>query len=538
MTNENIVDVRKFVTLIVLDGFGVHPDSEGNAVIAAKTPFLDTIWTQGRSTLIYASGTHVGLPGEYAGDSEVGHLNLGAGQVVYQTLPRINDAISGKELDNNPVIKHMFSFLGKNRGRLHLTGVLSPAGVHGHIKHLFSLLELCAANDIDPYIHVMLDGRDTPPKEGYIYINKLQAKIKELGVGKIASIMGRFYGMDRDSRWERTKLAYDVMVGISDETFTDPMEVVQRAYSKGEDDQFFKPRVCVDNNSRPIGPVGNNDAILFWNFREDRARQLTKAFVLKDFPHFSRRNYPQNLFFATMTGYEENLSANVIFPPIKIKKSLSEYLADNGKKQLHISETEKYMHVTYFFNGGIEQPHPGEVFFNIPSRKVDNYASVPEMSSPIIKDEVVNRIKDINRNHLDFILINFANPDMLGHTGNFRATVRGNEICDDLCAQVGKATIEAGGALVVTGDHGNCETMINSVTKEIDIAHTSNPVPLVVVNTLQEITPAKGVPQLKIGTGPKSRTTGILADVAPTILGLLGMEIPANMTGIDLRPVL
>jgi len=536
--SNSVVDVRRFVTLIVLDGFGVHPDSEGNAIIAAKTPFLDTIWTHGRSTLIHASGTHVGLPGEYAGNSEVGHLNLGAGQVVYQTLPRINDAISGKELDNNPVIKHMFSFLRKNRGRLHLTGVLSPAGVHGHIKHLFSLMELCAANDIDPYIHVMLDGRDTPPKEGYLYLNKLQAKIKELGVGKIVSIMGRFYGMDRDSRWERTKLAYDVMVGLSDETFTDPIEVIQRAYNKGEDDQFFKPRVRVDQNSRPIGQVRNNDAILFWNFREDRSRQLTKAFVLKNFDHFSRRNYPQNLYFATMTGYEENVPANVIFPPINIKKSLSEYLADNGKKQLHISETEKYMHVTYFFNGGIELPHEGEDFFNIPSQRVDNYASVPEMSSPIIKEEVVNRIKKIDTNPLDFILINFANPDMLGHTGNFKATVRGNEIVDQLCAEIGKATIEAGGSLVVTADHGNCETMINRVTKEIDIAHTNSPVPLIVANTLREITPQQGVPQLKIGTGPKARETGILADVAPTVLGLLGMDIPSNMTGVDLRSVL
>ena len=453
---NNVLDVRRFVTLIILDGFGVFPDAEGNAVWAAKTPFLDTIWTHGRSTLIHAAGTHVGLPGEDAGNSEVGHLNLGAGQVVYQTLPRINDAISAHELDNNPVIKQMFSYLRKNRGKLHLTGVLSPAGVHGHIKHLFSLLDLCAVSGIDPYIHVMLDGRDTPPKEGHLYVEKLQAKIKEVGKGKIASIMGRFYGMDRDSRWERTKLAYDVMVGLSDDTFTDPVEVVQRAYSKGEDDQFFKPRVCVDENSRPVGAVQNNDAILFWNFREDRARQLTKAFVLKDFPHFARRNFPERLYFATMTGYEENLPANVVFPPLKIKKSLSEYLSDNGKKQIHLSETEKYMHVTYFFNGGIEQPHEGEIFFNIPSKRVDNYASVPEMSSLIITEETINRIQSIEKNPLDFILLNFANPDMLGHTGNFRATIKGNEIVDECCAKIGKATIDAGGCLIVTADHGNC----------------------------------------------------------------------------------
>jgi len=350
--------------------------------------------------------------------------------------------------------------------------------------------------------------------------------------------MGRFYGMDRDSRWERTKLAYDVMVGISDETFTDPMQAIQDAYDKGENDQFFKPRVCVDEHSRPIGAVKDNDAILFWNFREDRARQLTKAFVFKDFPHFTRRNFPERLYFATMTGYEENLPANVIFPPLRIKKSLSEYLADNGKKQIHLSETEKYMHVTYFFNGGIEQPHDGEIFFNIPSQKVDNYASVPEMSSPTITDETINRIKNINNSPLDFILLNFANPDMLGHTGNLRATIKGNEIVDELCARIGKATIEAGGSLIVTADHGNCETMINRVTKEIDIAHTNNPVPLVIANNLNEITPQQGVPQLKIGTGPKARATGILADIAPTVLGLLGLDIPSSMTGVDLRSVL
>lgn len=535
----NVLDIRRFVTLIILDGFGSYPDAEGNAVWAAKTPFLDAAWTHGRSTLINAAGTHVGLPGEDAGNSEVGHLNIGAGQVVYQTLPRINDAIGAHELDSNPVIKEMFSLLRKNKTNLHLTGVLSPAGVHGHIKHLFSLLELCAANGIDPFIHIMLDGRDTPPKEGYLYVSKLQAKMKELGVGRIASMMGRFYGMDRDSRWERTKLAYDAMVGLSqDGTFTDPIAVIEKTYNSGGDDQFFKPMVCVDNSGNPVGPVKSGDAVLFWNFREDRARQLTKAFVLKDFKHFVRRNYPENIYFATMTGYEENLPANVIFPPLKIKKSLAEYLSDNNKKQIHLSETEKYMHVTYFFNGGVEQAHEGEIFFNIPSPRVDNYAQVPEMSARIIRDETVNRINNINQHPLDFIILNFANPDMLGHTGNFRATIRGNEIVDECCADIAKATLQAGGSVLITADHGNCETMINRVTKEIDIAHTNNPVPLVLVNDMKEIIPQKGVPQIKVGTGPKARPTGILADVAPTVLGLLGMDIPANMTGVDLRSML
>ena len=537
-TFKNLLDVRKFVTLIVLDGFGVHPDSEGNAVLAAKTPFLDTAWTYGRSTLIHAAGTHVGLPDEEAGNSEVGHLNLGAGQVVYQTLPRINDAISADELKSNPVIKEMISQLRKRKSRLHLTGVLSPAGVHGHIAHLFSLLDLCKQNDIDPFIHVMLDGRDTTPMEGFLYVSKLQSKLKELGIGKIASMQGRFYGMDRDSRWERTKLAYDALVGFSDETFTDPVAVVQDTYQRGEDDQYFKPRVRVDESGKPVGPVMSGDALLFWNFREDRARQLTKAFVLKEFNHFTRRNFPQDVYFATMTGYEEGIPANVIFPPLPIKKSLSEFLAESGKRQIHVSETEKFMHVTYFFNGGIEQPHPGEVFFNIPSPRVEDYAAVPEMSAITIKDEVIRRIRSMSTTPYELVLLNFANPDMLGHTGDFKATVRANEIVDQCVAQIAKESLAMGGAVVITADHGNCETMINRVTKQVDIAHTNNPVPLTMLTNMNEIESKVGVPLRRVGTGPKARSTGLLADVAPTVLGLLGMEIPANMTGVDLRPVL
>ncbi len=535
---QNLLDVRKFVTLIILDGFGVHPDKEGNAVLAANTPFLDTAWTYGRSTLVHAAGTHVGLPNEEAGNSEVGHLNIGAGQVIYQTLPRINDAISNDELSGNAVIKEMFSLLRKRGTRLHLTGVLSPAGVHGHIKHLFSLLDLCKANGIDPYIHIMLDGRDTTPKEGYLYVNKLKIKLKELGIGKIASMMGRYYGMDRDSRWERTKLAYDAMVGFSEETFVDPVEVLQKAYANGEDDQYFKPRVCLTGQGVPVGPVKDGDAVLFWNFREDRSRQLTKAFVVKDFTHFIRRNYPKELYFATMTGYEEGLTANVIFPPLPVKRSLAEHLSESGKKQVHISETEKHMHVTYFFNGGIEAPHPGEVFFNIPSPRVADYAEVPAMSAEIIRDETVKKIRDMERNPYNFILLNFANPDMLGHTGNLKATIRANEIVDSCTALIAKETLAAGGAVVITADHGNCETMINRTTKQVDIAHTNNPVPLVMLTSINEIEAKAGVPLLKIGTGSKARPTGLLADVAPTVLGLVGEDIPANMTGVDLRPLL
>lgn len=532
------IDGKEFVTLVILDGFGIHPDAEGNSVLAAKTPFLDLAWSKARSTLIHASGTYVGLPGEEDGNSEVGHLNLGAGQVVYQTLPRINDAISTHELDKNEVLKETFTQVRKRNSNMHLVGVLSAAGVHGHIKHLFSLMELAKANGVNPYIHVILDGRDTPPKDGFLYLNKLNEKIAELGIGRIASMQGRFYGMDRDNRWERIKLAYDAMVGLSQETFQDPIVAIQSAYANNETDQFFKPRTRVDAAGKPIGPIRQNDVVIYWNFREDRARELTKAFVLKDFNHFVRRDFPENLYFTTMTGYEEGIPAHVIFPPKKIKKSLASYLADNNMKQLHISETEKNMHVTYFFNGGIEALNKGEDNINIPSPKVDNYAMVPAMSAELIRDEVLSSIKNIKSNGYKFILINFANPDMLGHTGDFKATVMGNEIVDNLTAQIAKATLELGGAAVITADHGNCETMINRVTKEIDIAHTNNPVPIIIMTDKEEMVPTQGMNILKVGTGPNAKPTGLLADVAPTCLGLLGLEIPDSMTGVDLRTVL
>jgi 2,3-bisphosphoglycerate-independent phosphoglycerate mutase len=534
-TKPDVLPVKKSVTLIVLDGFGVHPDSEGNAVLQAKTPFLDLAWTQGRSSLLNASGTHVGLPPEAAGDSETGHLNIGAGQVVYQSLPRINDAISSHELDDNAVVKEMFAEVRKRGSDMHLVGILSAAGVHGHIKHLFSFMEMCRAYGVNPYIHMIMDGRDTPQREGFLYVNKLKEKIAELGVGRIASMMGRFYGMDRDGKWERTKLAYDAMVGVSPEKFKDPVEVLQREYKTGGDDEHIVPMSRVDDSGNLIGKVKPNDVVLFYNFREDRARQLTKAFVLQDFQHFPRIDFPSNLYFATMTGYEEGLPAKVIFPPKKVKKCMSEILADHGKKQIHISETEKYMHVTYFFNGGTEQPHPGEEFFKIPSPNVRSYAEIPEMSALKIKEYATKRIPSMGD---DFVLINFANPDMLGHTGDLMATVKANEVVDGCVAEVVKETLKKGGAVVITADHGNCETMVNRVTKEVDVAHTNNPVPFVILENETDIVKKADTKIKKIGTGENAKVTGILADIAPTSLSLIGVTPPESMTGMDLRKVL
>ncbi len=528
---------KNFVVLLVLDGFGVHPDLEGNAVLAAKTPFLDTAWTYGRSTLINASGTYVGLPAEEPGNSEVGHLNLGAGQVVYQSLPRINDAISAHELDTNSVLRDAFLELKKRKSNMHLVGVLSAAGVHGHIKHLFSLLDICKVNRIDPFIHIILDGRDTPPKDGFLYLNKLNEKIRELGVGRIASMQGRFFGMDRDSRWERIKMAYDAMVGVSQESFRDAVLSLQKAYANNETDQFFKPRMRVNETGIPVGAIKSNDVLLFWNFREDRARELSKAFISPEFNSFTRINYPENLYLITMTGYEEGINAHVIFPPKKIEKPIAELLSENGFNQLHISETEKQMHVTYFFNGGIELAHKGEDFFIIPSPKVENYATLPAMSAPIIRDEVVKRIRAVSAFNYKFIVINFANPDMLGHTGEFLPTVQGNEIIDSLSADIAKITLSMGGAMIITADHGNCETMVNRVTKEPDISHTNNPVPLTILSDMSNITPKAGTNLIKVGTGVNAKTTGLLADVAPTCLGLIGLNTPESMTGVDLRNV-
>ena len=531
----NIFPTKKPVTLIILDGLGIHPDKEGNAVLQAKTPFLDLAWTQGRASLLHASGIHVGLPSEAAGDSETGHLNIGAGQVVYQSLPRINEAMSSHELDENDVVKEMFSKVRERGSDMHLVGILSAAGVHGHIKHLFSFMEMCRIYAVNPYIHIILDGRDTPQREGFLYINKLKDKIAELGIGRIASMMGRFYGMDRDNKWERTKLAYDAMIGASPEKYTDPIEVLQKEYKAGGDDEHFIPMTRVGENGQVIGAIKPNDVVLFYNFREDRARQLTKAFVLQDFPHFQRITFPSNLHFVTMTGYEEGLPSKVIFPPKRIKDSLSSILSDNGKKQIHISESEKYMHITYFFNSGIEEAHPGEVFYNIPSPDVRSYATIPEMSALKIQEYATKRISEGDD---DFVLINFANPDMVGHTGDLMATIRANEIIDNCTAEVVKKTLAKGGVAIIVADHGNCETMINRATKEIDGAHTNNPVPLIILDKEEDIIKKADTKIIKIGTGEKAKVTGILADIAPTVLGFTGIVPPESMTGMDLMKVL
>ena len=527
------------VMLIVLDGFGIHPDPEGNAILQAKTPFLDTVWTKGITTLLHASGTHVGLPPEEHGNSEVGHLNLGTGRVVFQSLPRINESIrTGKFFKLDELVK-AFSEVKKRGSRMHLMGILSAGGVHGHIEHLFALLELAKEQKVDPYIHIFLDGRDTGIKDGYFYISKLKQKIKEVGVGKIASISGRFYAMDRDNRWERTQLAYDAMIGRGKRTATDPFAIIQSAYGNGENDQIFIPTTMVDSQGKPIGAIEDNDVAIFYNFREDRARQITKAFVLPDseFDHFPRFHNPASLYFVTMMGYEEGLPVHVVFPTEKISDGIAYLISQAGLRQMHISESEKHMHVTYFFNGGVEKPHQGEEFFNIPSPKVFDYAQTPHMSAQIIRDEVMYRLDRYEQYKYSFILINFANPDMLGHTGVLESAVKGVEFVDSMLKDIVPKVVSLGGTVIITADHGNCETMIDRITKKINTYHTSNPVPFILVNSLSQCSPSPNEKINKLGT-VKTSVTGMLADIAPTILQLLNLEASENMTGINLLDVL
>jgi len=528
----------KFVFLLILDGFGIHPDELGNAVIHAKTPNLDTMWTKGVSTLIQASGVYVGLPPAEHGNSEVGHLSLGVGTVIQQSLPRINDSMKNGSFDTLPTLKNAFAEVKARKSNFHLIGLISAGGVHGHIDHLFYMLELCRKNGVNPYIHAILDGRDTGETDGYFYTSKLFEKIKKIRVGKLASMCGRFYTMDRDKRWERTKVAYDCMVGKGARSAKDPFVLLQEAYKSGETDEFFKPTTMVDAEGNPIGSIKDNDVVMFLNFREDRARQTTRIFVDPAFDGCERIDFPKNLFFITMTGYEESLKTEILFKPRRIEDTLSYVLSKNGLKQLHISETEKYAHVTYFFNGGIEETHPGEKFYQIPSPHVLDYSKIPEMSTSIITDQLLYELDHLDKSEYSFIMANFANPDMVAHTGDMTATIVANQNADSCAGKIAQKVIEKGGSIIIVGDHGNCETMIDRETKKVDKAHSNNPVPFIFINNASQLTSKAGEKLLKIGTGEKVQVTGILADVAPCVLSLLGLSKPPTMTGVDLINIL
>jgi 2,3-bisphosphoglycerate-independent phosphoglycerate mutase len=503
------------VVLLVLDGWGYRAEREGNAIAMANVPTWDRLWAKAPRTLLAASEEAVGLPCGQMGNSEVGHLNLGAGRVVKQDLVRINDAIKDGSFFTNSVFVDACRRVIHNGGTLHLVGLIGAGGVHAIDTHLLALLELAEREGVPRVaIQVMLDGRDTMPRSGLGYLTELMAFAKDRA--KIASVGGRYFGMDRDHRWERTEKWYNSAVRGVGPSGTDPLQVVTDAYGRDVTDEFVEPTVIVDGNGEPVAPMRDGDAVICFNYRSDRMRQIVRALTVPNFDGFDVRDRP-DVTVATMTLYDQTFTAPVAFPPQSMARIVGEVVSGAGLTMLRTAETEKYAHVTYFFNGGIETPFPGEDRRLVPSQKVATYDLAPEMSAPGITDVLTAAITA--REH-DFILCNYANADMVGHTGNAPAIIKAVETVDQCLARVVAAAEQAGARLLVTADHGNCEMMIDPATGGPHTAHTTNPVPFVVLGSDADHTMREG---------------GALCDVGPTILRMLGLERPSEMDGRDLR---
>lgn len=540
------LEKNKPVVLIILDGWGIAPPNAGNAITSADTPNMHYYNAHFPHTSLNASGESVGLPQGEPGNSEVGHLNLGAGRIVYQDLPRINMAIADGTFIKNPVFVEAINRCNNLNSNLHLMGLIGAGSVHSSINHLYALLWLIKqANFKRPvFLHLFTDGRDSPPTSASIYLKEVMNKINEIGVGTVSTISGRYYAMDRDNRWDRTQKAYEAMVEGKGENASDPLDAVNKALLRGETDEFIKPTILTGNDKK-INMINNNDSIIFYNFRTDRPRQLVKAFVLENFENispkkivydpykdrylmmmekevenaqtttFTRKKVLSNIYFVTMTEYEKGLPVNVAFPLQNVKFPLAAVISTLALRQLHISETEKYAHVTYFFNGGREDAYTGEDRIHVPSQKVATYDLRPEMSAREITDITIQRI---NSAVYDFMVINFANADMVGHTGNFEATVKACTVIDECIGRICKATLAKNGAFIITGDHGKAECMIDDETKEKNTYHSHNHVPFIL---------GAG----KYADHPNILNTGILGDVAPTILKLMGLPVNSEMTG-------
>ncbi len=495
--------------LTILDGYGIRESKEGNAIASAKTPNLDRLFSTYPHTTLDASGLSVGLPDGQMGNSEVGHLNIGAGRIVYQDLTRITNSIQEGEFFKNKVLLNAMNNVKKHNSSLHLAGLLSDGGVHSHISHLYALLELAKKHGIKKaYVHAFLDGRDVPPKSALTYIKDAQKKMKGLG-GEFATIMGRYYAMDRDKRWERVEKAYDAMTSGKGITAETAALAVENAYAQGETDEFVNPTVIV-KKGKPVALISDNDSVIFFNFRSDRAREITRAFINHDFKDFKRNSYLRTHFMC-LTQYDETFDVPIAFPPESLKNILADVLSQHKLRQLRIAETEKYAHVTFFFNGGKEKPVEGEDRLLIPSPKVATYDQQPEMSTYLVTDEVV---KAIASGKYDVVILNYANLDMVGHTGVFDAAVKAVEAIDKCVGRVFDAVNAANGLLIITADHGNAEQMLDD--GEPHTAHTSDPVPF-----------------LFCEDGIKLKN-GMLADVAPTLLDVLGIGKPDEMTGRSL----
>ncbi len=518
------------VVLIILDGFGIAPPSRANAISLAKTPNFDKYMAHYPVMPLAAGGEAVGLSWGEICNSEVGHLALGSGLIYYQNLPRITKAIADGDFFVNPAFLKVCDHVKNKKTNLHLLGLVSSGGVHSFNEHLYALVELAAKQQIkNVYIHAFLDGRDTPYNSGLNFISKLKDHLANIGVGKIATISGRFYAMDRDNHWERTEIAWRAIVdGQSQQQFADPVQAIEDSYQHQVYDEEFLPAVIIDAEKKPVGKIADGDGVIFFNFRSDRARQLTKALVLPGFEKFSRQ-YFKDLLMVTMTEYEKDLPAEVAYAPVDVEMPLARVIAEAGLKQLHIAETEKYAHVTYFFNGGKEQIYPGEDRSLIPSPRINSYDKKPAMSAREITSKVIEKIKEST---YDFIVINFANADMVGHTGNLQATIEAIELLDKKVGEIVDTVLSYDGVVLITSDHGNCENMYNLQTGEINKEHSNSPVPLFIIG--QQFI-GKSV---LIGTSGKDLSTitpvGVLADVAPTILKIMGLKKPPAMTGSSL----
>ncbi|KAB2492339.1 2,3-bisphosphoglycerate-independent phosphoglycerate mutase [Priestia endophytica] len=503
---------KKPVALIILDGFALRNEEYGNAVAQAKKPNFDRYWNEHAHATLTASGEAVGLPEGQMGNSEVGHLNIGAGRIVYQSLTRVNLAIREGEFEENATIVGAIAHAKENNKKLHAFGLLSDGGVHSHIEHLYAILRLAKKQGLDEvYIHGFLDGRDVGPQTARKYIEALQEQIKEVGIGKIATISGRYYSMDRDKRWDRVEKAYRAMAYGEGPAYTDPLEVVEDSYKNDIYDEFVLPSVIVDEDGAPVGKVEDEDAVIFYNFRPDRAIQISNTFANEDFRSFERgENHPKNLHFVCLTRFSETVNGFVAFKPVNLDNTLGEVLAQNNLNQLRIAETEKYPHVTFFMSGGREAEFPGEKRILIDSPKVATYDLKPEMSVYEVTDAL---LAEIEGDKQDAIILNFANPDMVGHSGKLEPTIKAIEAVDECLGKVVDAILAKGGDAIITADHGNSDIIITEEGTP-HTAHTTNPVPVIVTRD-----------------GVELREDGILADLAPTMLTLLDVEQSKEMTG-------
>jgi 2,3-bisphosphoglycerate-independent phosphoglycerate mutase len=509
--------MKKPLLLMILDGWGDRKECSDNAVTLAHPENFLRLEHAYPHTLLRCSGKEVGLPDGLMGNSEVGHLNMGSGRVVYQEISRIFNAIEDQSFFNNTEFLNAIHYAQSHNGSVHLMGLLSDGGVHSHIEHIYALLELCASNKMDSvFIHAFLDGRDVGPKSAGEFIEALQQKMRELGCGQIATLGGRYYGMDRDKHWDRIERAYNAMVLGEGKQAAYAQAALENSYEDRVTDEFVEPVVLVDQASQPLGLVRDGDAVIFFNFRADRARQITRAFVDPDMDGFNRLKRPE-VYYVCMTQYDVTINAPAAFMPQNLNSTLGEVLSRQGLNQLRIAETEKYAHVTFFFNGGVEEPNPGEDRILIPSPSVPTYNLAPEMSARQVTDRL---LKELDRDFYDVVILNYANTDMVGHTGVIDAAVQAVETVDQCLKQVVDRVLGKNGIVLITADHGNCEMMVSPETGSPFTAHTTSRVPFILVSEDHQ--------------KATLREDGSLQDIAPTMLKLLNIAIPAEMTGHSL----